>query len=201
MRFSFQGSSLWALVLLATLAQAQTGPERYRLDPDHATVAFLVRHIGFARVLGSFRQVSGEFEFDEKSGRIGEVRIVVRTASVDTGVEARDRHLNSADFFDVEKHPEMVFESDGAQLGDDRRAELRGRLTLRGQTRPLVLDVIWNKSALSPLVVDGEHPYVLGASASGRLKRSEFGMDYGLANLLVGDEVELLIELEARRQD
>jgi polyisoprenoid-binding protein YceI len=91
----------------------------------------------------------------------------------------------------------MIFESTGTAKLDDRRGELRGNLTLLGVSRPLSLSVVWNKSATSPLP---GNPYVAGMSARGSFRRSDFGMSYGVADGLVGDEVELLIELEAQRR-
>lgn len=168
----------------------------YELDPQHLTLGFLVTHVGFARVLGSFGEGSGSFDFDEETQELSNVRIVVKTASVVTGVPARDQHLRSADFLDVETHPEMFFEAERATF-EDGKTTLDGELTLLGVTKPLSLSATWNKSDVSPLPGS---PYVAGFSARGVLKRSDFGMSYGVVDGLVGDEVELIIELEAQRQ-
>lgn len=186
--------TLFAALLLAGKAQASL--ERYVIDPQHLTIGFLVEHVGFAKVFGRFSEAEGHFDFDETRGEIANVRVVVKTASVDTTVEPRDRHLRSADFLNVEKFPEMVYESNGGTLVD-RKATIEGTLTLIGTSRPIRLDVTWNKSGRSPL--PGE-PYVVGMSLRGSFRRSEFGMTYGVADALVGDEVELLIEVEAQRQ-
>lgn len=183
-----------ALTLGATCAVAESN--RYEIDPQHLTVAFLVEHVGFAKVLGSFQEAGGSFTFDEETQEIRDVRVVVQTASVFTGVEDRDRHLRSGDFLNVETFPEMVFEADRGTL-TDRKGELPGELTLLGKTRPVTLRVTWNKSGVSPL--PGE-PYVVGMSARTTFLRSDFGMTYGLADALVGDEVEVILELEAHRQ-
>ncbi len=187
------------LALLFLCASRLFGAEQrvYEIDPQHLTLGFLVQHVGFAKVFGRFPDAEGRFTFDERAGEISDVRVVVKTASVDTTVEARDRHLKSADFLNVEKFPEMLFESTGPTKLVGRSTELRGNLTLVGITRPLSLSVVWNKSATSPL--PGK-PYVAGMSARGSFRRSDFGMSYGVADGLVGDEVELLIELEAHRK-
>jgi polyisoprenoid-binding protein YceI len=192
-------SSRLALTLLLLCAPRGSAaePRAYDIDPQHLTLGFLVHHVGFAKVFGRFPEAQGTFTFDEASGEISNVRVVVKTASVDTTVEPRDRHLKSADFLNVEKFPEMVFESKETTKLEGRRAELRGNLTLIGVTRPLALSVVWNKSATSPL--PGK-PYVAGMSARGSFRRSDFGMSYGVADDLVGDQVELLIELEAHRR-
>jgi len=186
-----------AVLVLCAARSGGAEPRLYEIDPQHLTLGFLVEHVGFARVLGRFPEAEGTFTFDEATGEISNVRVVVKTASVDTTVEPRDRHLKSADFLNVEKFPEMVFESKGTTKLEGRRGELRGVLTLVGITRPLALSVAWNKSATSPL--PGK-PYVAGMSARGSFRRSEFGMSYGLADGLVGDDVELLVELEAHRR-
>jgi polyisoprenoid-binding protein YceI len=192
-------SSRLALVLLLLCVPrgGAAEPRLYEIDPQHLTLGFLVHHVGFAKVFGRFPEAQGRFTFDEATGEISDVRVVVKTASVDTTVEPRDRHLRSADFLNVEKFPEMIFESKETVKLEERRGELRGNLTLIGTTRPLVLSVVWNKSATSPLP---GNPYVAGMSARGSFRRSDFGMSYGVADDLVGDQVELVIELEAHRR-
>jgi len=186
-----------AVLVLCAARLGGAEPRLYEIDPQHLALGFLVEHVGFAKVLGRFPEAEGTFTFDEATGEISNVRVVVKTASVDTTVEPRDRHLKSADFLNVEKFPEMVFESKGTTKLEGRKGELRGYLTLVGVARPLALAITWNKSATSPL--PGK-PYVAGMSARGSFRRSEFGMSYGVADGLVGDDVELLVELEAHRR-
>ena len=186
-------------VLLASVALSCSGyaeSNRYEIDPQHLTVGFLVEHVGFAKVFGMFREAAGGFTFDEETGELSDVRVVVQTKSIFTAVEDRDRHLRSGDFLDVENFPEMIFEAERGTL-DGRKGELEGRLTILGVSRPLKLSVTWNKSGESPLP---GNPYVAGMSARGSFLRSDYGMTYGVADGLVGDDVELIIELEAHRQ-
>ncbi len=184
------------LMVLALSCSSYAESKRYQIDPEHLTVGFLVEHVGFAKVFGMFRDARGGFSFDEETSTISNVRIVVQTASVFTGVDARDQHLRSGDFLDVETFPEMVFEA-GRSVLENREGTLTGRLTILGVTKPLTLAVTWNKSGESPLP---GRPYVAGLSARGSFARSEFGMTYGVLDGLVGDDVELIIELEAHRQ-
>lgn len=176
-----------------SLAEAAT----YELDPEHTTVAFLVPHIGFAKVLGQFREVEGSFRFDEVAGELSDIDIVVATGSVTTLHEDRDRHVRSADFLDSDRFPHMRFTAAGARRTGERTFDIEGQLELRGVTRPLTLHATWNKSADYPI---GERAFITGASARGVLKRSDYGMTYALDNGWVGDEVEIVIELEARRR-
>ena len=191
----YRSATAAALALLAVPATAEEA--RYEIDPEHAVVAFLVDHIGFARVLGSFTEVEGSFTFDEAAGTLGDVQVSVDTASVASHHEERDEHLRSDDFLDAGSHPEMSFTAAGAERIGEREFEITGELTLLGVTRPLTLTATWNKSGDYPL---GRNVYVIGVSAEGALKRSDFGMDYALDNDWVGDDVEILIEFEARRQ-
>jgi polyisoprenoid-binding protein YceI len=195
--------------LVALLALASLGPlagvargeaARYEIDPDHLTVAFLVEHIGYARTLGLFRKASGGFTFDAQSGALTEVRVVVETASVDTAHAARDGHLRNKDFLDVERFPRMTFTAKSARRRGERGYLIEGELELLGQKRPLTLEATLNKLDRYPIGPPLLKPWVAGASARGRFRRSDFGMTYGVANGLVGDEVELILELEARRQ-
>jgi polyisoprenoid-binding protein YceI len=189
-------TKLSVLFAAGASGMAAAEPAHYELDPAHTTVAFLVEHVGYAKTLGQFLRVSGGYTFDGESGTLSSLRVVVATDSVDTHHEARDRHLRSGDFLDVEPHPEMVFTAASARRTSERTFAVTGELTLLGTTRPLTLEATLNKSAPYPI---GDRAEVMGVSARGTLTRSEFGMTYGVADDLVGDEVEIVIELEARR--
>jgi polyisoprenoid-binding protein YceI len=195
----FDATPMLALAaVLAGSGAAHAEPARYELDPEHLTIAFLVEHLGYAKALGKFLSASGGYTFDAETGELSDVRVTVATMSVDTDHEARDRHLRSDDFLESEAHPEMTFTANGARRTGERTFEIDGELTLLGVSRPLVLEAVWNKSAPYPIPPRTE---VMGVSARGRLERSAFGMSYGVADGLVGDEVEIVIELEARRSE
>jgi polyisoprenoid-binding protein YceI len=194
----FTRLSLSVVVVGGALADpAAAEPARYELDPAHTTIAFLVEHAGYAKTLGQFLRASGGYTFDDATGALSDVRVVVETASVDTHHEARDRHLKSRDFLDSESHREMTFVATSARRAGESRFVVTGELTLLGTRRPLTLEAVVNKSAPYPF---GDPTDVMGVSARGTLKRSDFGMTYGVADNLVGDDVEILIELEARRR-
>lgn len=176
--------------LCAGLAQA--APREYRFDPVHSRLLFLVDHLGFSRSIGSFRAWQGSFAFDPEDWSSASVDVRIDIHSLDMGDAAWNRTLLGPRWFDAERYPEARFVARGLHaLGDDR-GELRGELSLRGQTRPLVLTVKVNRI--------GPHRYTLkataGFSARAALRRSEYGMDALLDQ--VGDEVELLIEVEGQ---
>ncbi len=186
---------LGTLILAAPAAHAE--PARYKLDPDHVAVAFLVKHIGFARTLGQFLEVEGSFVFDESVPSVSDLEVTIEGDSVFTAHERRDDHVRSDDFLAADEHPEITFVMTAAEQTGARSGTVVGDLTIRGVTRPVTLEVTWNRSGKYPF----NDNYVTGVSARTTIQRSDFGMTYALENGLVGDEVEILIEAEAIRQD
>jgi polyisoprenoid-binding protein YceI len=187
-----RGLMLAALAFVAPAAMAD--PDSYDIDPTHTVVAFLIDHIGFSRVLGRFDDVEGSFTYDPDSLELSDLVITVQTASVSSGNKARDNHVRKNDFLGVKDHPTMQFKVDSAVLPSADGGTIEGTLTLLGKTLPLMLDVQVNKTAVYPF---GHKKLTIGVSAQGSLMRSEYGMTYGVANALVGDEVEMIIETEA----
>ncbi|KQP18328.1 YceI family protein [Pseudorhodoferax sp. Leaf267] len=193
-RFS-RRTALAACLALATLpAAAQSA--RYEVDPDHLSLGFLVAHIGYAKVLGQFTKARGTYSFDEATGALSDVRVEVESASATTNHNGRDRHVRGGDFLNAAQFPRMVFTAPGGKRTGDRTFEIAGTLELLGRSQPLVLQATWNKSAPSPITKQ----HVMGVSARGSVQRSAYGMDYGVANGWVGDEVQLIIEFEAIRK-
>lgn len=189
-------TSLLSLFVVAVGA-ARAEPAYYEIDTEHVTVAFLVDHLGYARVLGHFRELEGSYRFDEATGGLSELTVTVETDSVSTDHRRRDRHLRSDDFLDSGSFPTMTFTANSARRTSDRTFEVAGNLELLGVSRPLNLTATWNKSGEHPLE-SGE--YAMGVSARGSLRRSDYGMTYSVENGWVGDTVEILIEFEARRR-
>ena len=188
-------TALLALLVLSVSARAE--PERYRIDPEHLSIGFLVDHIGYNKVLGMFREAGGSFRFDESAATLSDLRVEIETDSVFTNHRKRDDHLRSADFLNSREFPKMVFTAAGARREGERRFVIDGELELLGTRKPVTLTATWNKSAQYPI---GSKPYVMGISARGSFRRSAFGMTYAVDNGWVGDEVELIIEFEAIRE-
>ena len=177
-------------------ATVKAAPQQYSLDSSHTTVAFLIDHVGFAKTLGLFTDVSGSLTYDQETNTVSDVTITVATKSVDTANKARDKHVRNKDFLNVKKHPELIFTASSATLNADGQVDIAGDLQLLGQTQPLVLTATLNKSEKYPF---GHKSFTLGVSARGSLQRSAYGMSYGVANALVGDAIELIIEVEANQ--
>lgn len=195
-RAPFLPAAMLASCLMALAAPAQAQAARYELDPDHITVAFMVDHIGYAKVLGMFRAARGSYSFDEAAAALSDVRIEVDTQSVFSNYAKRDQHLKSADFLNTAEFPRMVFTASGAKRTGDRTFDIAGQLELLGRSQPLTLAATWNKSGPSPI----DKSYTMGVSARGSFKRSAYGMNYAVSNGWVGDEIPLIIEFEAKRK-
>lgn len=190
------------LACLLAAAPAHAEPREFVIDPEHFSVTFLAGHVEFSRVLGMFLDAEGRFVYDEATGTLESGTVTIRSDSVFSNHEARDEHLRSDDFLDASDHPEIVFEATAYEPSGEREGRLSGDLTLLGETRPVTLDVTIHRIGEYPLgggILSGK-PYVLGASVRGTIERSRWGMTYGVDDDLVGDEVELILELEARRQ-
>ena len=172
--------------------------EEYIIDKSHFSIGFLVEHVGYAKTLGMFRDIDGSYIHDVKNKKINDINIVINTDSVFTNDEKRDEHLKSPDFLHVDKYPEMVFKATDIKINNNESI-INGNLTLLGITRPLVLTGRINKIGKYPFggIIK---PYVMGISAKGTIKRSDHAMMYAIKDNLVGDEIELIIEFEARRQ-
>ena len=182
-----------ALGALSILA----GAVLHSIDPNHMAIAFLVSHVGFAKTLGQFTRAEGSFVFDPEKPAVSDIVVTIDAASIDTHHEKRDQHLRAQDFLWVEQHPRITFRGTSAEQTGPRTGKVIGDLTLRGVTRPVTLDVVWNKSDQYPF---GDMHYATGISARGKIKRSDFGMTYAVEGGMVGDEVEIILEFEGVRQ-
>ena len=193
-------SALVAALLAAAAFAATAAPETYVVDPIHSFAYFSIDHLGVSNVRGRFNKSSGKFTMDS-AAKTGSVEMVIDTASVDTGdndkgsrPRSRDEHLRSADFFNVAEFPQMSYKSTSVKFNGDVPAEVDGQLTLLGVTKPVALKIErW---------VCKDHPMrkkpMCGGDASATLKRTDFGMKYGVPG--IGDEVRLTINIEAYKQ-
>lgn len=176
-------------------AQAWAAPQRFEIDEDHFSVGFLVDHIGYAQQLGQFLAGSGSFVYDPQTDTLIEGEVVVQADSVFTNHGRRDRHLKGSDFLDVRDHDTLRFV---ATDWDGQTQTLTGELTILGQTHTVAWRATVNALKDYPF---GHGKPTLGISVRGELNRSEWGMTYGVEGELVGDTVEVLIELEAIAAD
>lgn len=170
----------------------------WNIDPSHSNVEFGVRHLMISTVKGRFTEVTGSVMADPADPSQGQVGITIGVGSIDTREPQRDAHLRSADFFDVENFPSMTFRSTRIE-GQPDRFTVSGDLTIRGVSRPVVLDVIAEGRGQDPW--GGERA---GFSATTKIKRSDFGLTWNQAletgGVVVGDEVKISLDIELVRQ-
>jgi polyisoprenoid-binding protein YceI len=181
--------------------QPPLGPNQWRIDPSHSAAHFSVRHNVVSTVRGQLGRITGTIEFDGKDVNTVKADVSIDMNGINTQNEGRDRHLRSADFFDVANHPALTFKSKRVEGLADGRFKLVGDLTIRGNTKEVMLDV----EGPSPIVTAkrGERTTVLtGATATTKISRKEFGVLWN--NMIemmpvVGDEVTVTIDLELGR--
>ena len=173
----------------------------WSIDPVHTTIGFSVRHMMVANVRGEFQRVTGKVLYDAERPTATQVQAEVPADSVSTREPQRDAHLRSPDFFDVERHPTLSFRSTGVRFGGAGALELVGDLMIRGTTREVTLAV----TELSGEQRDHNGRTRMGASATGKIKRSEFGITYNkvleATRVAVGDEVTLLLDLSLLKDE
>jgi polyisoprenoid-binding protein YceI len=188
---------MWRTALLiavagCTAAAAAAAPAIYRLDPQQTRVHFEVQHFGTSTSRGRFDTIDGVITLD-RDARSGEVSIEVSTPSVDTGMKPFDSVLRRDDMLAALAHPKAYFVARQLQFDGDRIGAVHGEFTLRGTSRPLTLRAL--RFACRP------HPQlqreVCGGDFEAELRRSDFGMHFGLP--WIADRVRLLIQVEALR--
>ena len=172
----------------------------YTIDPAHSTAGFKVRHLMVANVRGEFSGVTGTVVHDAENPANSSIQATIDARTVHTRDEQRDAHLKSADFLDVEKYPTITFVSTKVQKVGQGEGKVTGNLTLHGITKEVVLDV----EGPAPEVKDPWGNTKSGASASTKIKRSDFGLVWNAAletgGVLVGEEVQITLEVELLRK-
>lgn len=189
MTHRFLKPALFSLALFALTAPVQAA--EYKFDPNHTSVIWNAGHFGFSAPHGIFSGAEGTLQFDENAVEKSKVDVTLKTAGIATGIAKFDDHLKGKDFFNVDKFPDAKFVSTKVEKTGEKTGKVTGNLTLLGVTKPLTLDVTFNKSGPHPM---NQKPTV-GFSATGVIKRSDFGIKYALPN--VTDDVQIQIEAEA----
>ena len=179
-------------VLFYTAAGSVLAGETYSFDQAHSRIAFEVRHLlGTAR--GEFHRFSGTINFDREQPELSSVSARIEVNSIDTGIEKRDNHLRSADFFDVARFPQISFKSRSVKRASDRTGEIAGDLTMHGVTKAITLHVE---------LLDSGNNRTRWKVTTAPLKRRDFGLMFGgTAEAVsgIGQDVAVNIEIDARR--
>ncbi len=190
-----------ALIAAALPLSVSAAPESYTIDPYHSFVHFEVDHIGgLTRMRGRFDKTAGKFTLDQ-AAKTGSLDVTVQTTSVTTGdndkgsrPRTRDEHLRTPDFFNVAEFPTMTFKSTSVAFKGDNLGSIEGNLTLLGVTKPVTLNIERWKCMPHPQ----SKKDMCGGNATGVVKRSDFGMKFGIPS--VGDELALFIGVEGYKE-
>lgn len=182
------------LVTLIAACANQASAANWQVDLSHTNVGFSVSHL-FTSVQGRFDDFDATIEFDPDEPHATVVKATIQAASINTNHEKRDRHLRSADFFDAEKYPTLVFESSKMKEWSGKKGKLSGNLTIHGVTRPVVFDVVY--------LGRGSDPWGntrAGFRATLTIDRKDYGLNWNevleTGGFLVGDEIEIRIDAE-----
>ena len=180
---------------------------KWNLDPTHSEIHFKVKHLMVSWVTGSFKQFNATVEMEDNDLTTAKVHFRADINSISTNNEQRDAHLKTGDFFDAENHPHLIFESNKLEKiparagtdGDDENYKLYGTLTMRGNSKKVVLNVEYGGNTQDPW---GNTR--IGFSISGKINRKDFGVSFGMVSetggLLLGDEVTINANAEFVKQ-
>jgi polyisoprenoid-binding protein YceI len=185
---------------MSTTASSTSIPTgTWNVDPVHSRVGFAVKHMGIATVRGEFTEFEGTLEVHEDLAHAS-AHGTVKIASVDTGDPGRDRHLRSPDFFDAARYPGLRFESTGIEALDDDEFRITGQLTIHGITNAIVLH-----AEVQGTDIDPWGNLRVGLEVTGKLSRADYGIEFnqvlGSGNSLIGDKVDLVLDISAIRQE
>ncbi len=184
------------LLLLAALSLSTVSAvnaTEYGFDKAHSHIGFTVKHI-INMVPGEFKDYDGSFTFDEKKPEASKVKVTIQSASINTNNEMRDHHLQSPDFFDVQKYPNLTFVSKKVSKGDgDNKYKVEGDLTIHGVTKPVVLDVEYTGTD------EMMGAKIVGFEATTKIDRRDFGLVWNKAlasgNLMVSNDVNIVLDI------
>ena len=169
---------------------------KYSIDPTHSAANFSIKHMMIAKVHGGFEKLSGSLNYDAGQPENTTIDVEIEAGSISTREAARDTHLKSADFFDVEKFPKITFKSTAVEKKGDDHLAVTGDLTIKDQTKKVILSV----EDISGEMKDPWGNIKIGASATTKIKRKDFGLTWNAAleagGVLVGDDVTISLEIQ-----
>ena len=177
--------------VVAGISIAAAAPVTYKMDPNHTNVTASWSHFGFSNPVAHFGQVDGAIVYDADNVGQSSVNVTIPLAGLNAYVEKFNQHLRSADFFDADKFPTITFKSTRVEAAGGNKLRVFGDLTVRGVTKPVVLDTTLNKIGEQPM----EKRAAAGFDATTTIKRSDFGVGKYAPN--VSDEVIIRITTEA----
>lgn len=184
-------TTLVAATLALACSAAQAAPVTYAMDPSHTDVVTTWSHLGFSNPMAHFGDIEGTIVYDAADVSNSSVTATIPLTGLNSHREKLDEHLHSADLFDIAQFPDITFQSTKVEAAGEEKLRVTGDLTVRGITRPVVLDVTLNG--------EGPHPMTkrpaIGFDATTSVLRSNFGLGYGVPS--VSDKVDIRITTEA----
>jgi len=174
------------LLFTGSLAKA----DNWKIDPNHSTAQFAIRHLAVSTVRGAFTKVSGTGQYDPADPTKTSIDATIDAASVDTRVEMRDKDLRSPNFFDVDKYPTITFKSKHTEAAGEGKLKMTGDLTMHGVTKEVVLDVDGPTAAIKDPMGNER----IGASATTKVNRRDYGINGGAS--VAADDVTITIDVE-----
>lgn len=174
-----------------------TDPVVWTNDPPHSQLFFTVTHLGFNDVSGTFDDFTVTVQSSKPDFSDAVFSLTAKTSSINTRVEARNNHLKSADFFDVEKYPELTFTSTGLKPAGKNQYKLSGNLTIHGVTKPVTVDLLYRGQITNPMSSKLESSFQI----TGTIKRSDFGIGAKFPEAIISDEVRIKANGEFMQPD
>lgn len=188
-------SRMLALIVVAS-STLLFGQSNWTIDPAHSAAQFSVRHMMVSNVRGEFGKLNGTAVYDPANPGAGSIEATIDATTINTREPRRDEHLRSADFFDTVNYPTITFKSKKIQPAGEGHLKVTGDLTMRGVTKEVVLDV----TGLTAEIKDQRGGSRIGASATTRLNRKDFGINWNKAldsgGVVVADEVDVVLDVE-----
>lgn len=168
---------------------------KWALDNAHSEIQFKVRHLMVSWANGSFKKFNAEVKSNGDDFTSAKIRFTADVDSINTNNEQRDAHLKNGDFFDAENHPQITFESEKLDKINDEEFKLHGNLTMRGNTKKIVLNV-----EFGGIMQDPWGNTRTGFTVTGKINRKDFGVSFGgvteAGNVLLGDDVTINANVE-----
>jgi polyisoprenoid-binding protein YceI len=182
------------LLSVALTAASVRAADTYEIDPAHSSIGFSISHLVISKVKGKFNEFTATLAYDAEAKALKEAGATIKTASIETGIQKRDDHLRSADFFDAEKYPEIAFKTKSIAKKDGQWVAT-GTLTLHGVSKEIALPF-----KLNGPIKDPWGSTRVGIEARLTIDRKDYGLTWNKAletgGVLVGDEVEIDIQAE-----
>lgn len=177
------------LVLSSLTAYSQT---TWTNDPAHSRLGFVVKHLTISEIDGRFADFSVKVTTSKADYSDAQIELTAKVASINTDIEARDNHLRSADFFDVEKYPTLTFQSTSLKKESKNKGKLYGNLTFHGVTKPVVLDVQYFGSVINSM----NNADTAGFQITGEIKRSDFNLGANYPEAMISDKIRIIANAE-----